>query len=338
MSLSTVTPRAHSAAFSPEPDDDVGPSAFEKVLDSLNAITMGLSHPPGFTSSEALLDRFDALLRDAAFVSQGAISHLYSRLDEAREETSRARESWTSADATLDTVSQVVEERLKSSPYAPTRRLATEDSSHESVATRRSSSEIEDDVPTSPGLASELLSDSSETDGVLLKPWPRAHDSADSTNPSTPQEGDSTNPIAHLRSHKSMSDLHRLSPSLTQDDIGDASKPVKRARADTLTDIGMRGGRSRPRHLPETGVEGEGKRARLKAWLKRTFRPERSPRSPVQQKAEEPPSSLTTLVEKEENVSTPSAPPHPIYRVLATVGKDLARIDECMSRVGPAYR
>ncbi|KAH9954268.1 hypothetical protein BC827DRAFT_970252 [Russula dissimulans] len=333
MSLSTVTPRAHSATFSPEPDDDVSPSAFEKVLDSLNAITMGLSHPPGFTSSEALLDRFDALLRDAAFVSQGAISQLYSRLDEAREETSRARELWTSTDATLDTVSQAVEEKLKASPFAPARRLATEHSSHESVATRRSSSEIEDDVPTSPGVASELFTvESSETDGAPLKPWPRAHDYADSTSPSTPQEGDSTNPIAHLRSHKSMSDLHRLSPPLTQDGIGGASKPVKRARADTLTDMGTRAGRTRPRQLAETGVEGEGKRARLKAWLKRTFRPERSPRSPVQQKVEEPPSSLTTLVEKEENVSTPSVPLHPTYRVLATVGKDLARIDECMSR------
>ena len=106
MSLSTLT------ALSPPLDDNVSPSVFEKVLDSLNAITMGMSLSPGFTSSEAALDRFDALLRDASSVSQDTISRLYSRLDEAREEVLRTRESWTGADASLDTVSQAVEEKL----------------------------------------------------------------------------------------------------------------------------------------------------------------------------------------------------------------------------------
>ncbi|KAI9457195.1 ankyrin repeat-containing domain protein [Russula earlei] len=331
MSLSTLTPRAYSAALSPLPDDDVNPSAFEKVLDTLNTITISLSHPPGFTSSGAALDRFDALLRDAAFVSQGAISQLYSRLDEAREETSRARVLWSSADASLDTISQAVEENLKTRPFIP-RGPGIEDSSHESVATSRSSSDIEENPSTSPGFASELLAlNSSELDRTLLKPWPRTRDSsADSTNLSTTQEGDPTNSIARLRSHKSMSDLRQSSLPLTQDDSGGAEQPVRRARADTLTDIGMRGGRSR--HPPETGTEGEGKRARLKAWLRRTFLPERLPRTlPQSQKIEEPPSSLTTLVEKDENVTIPGAPVHPSYRVLAAVGKDLARIDECMS-------
>jgi len=40
-------------------NETVGPSAFEKVLDSL-IDHLGLITPPGFTSSEALRDRFDA--------------------------------------------------------------------------------------------------------------------------------------------------------------------------------------------------------------------------------------------------------------------------------------
>jgi hypothetical protein len=333
MSLSTLTPRAGSAALSPPLDDEVSPSAFEKVLDTLNAISVDLTLPPGFTSSEAALDRFDALLRDASSVSQDAISQLYSRLDEARDEALRARESWMGADASLDTVSQAVEEKLTSGNFIA-RRLGAEDSSHESVVTRRSSSETEGDVPTTPGFAAELLIlDSSENDGSLFKPWPRTRDSEDTAHHSVSQEGDPTGSIAHLRSHKSLSDLRQVSPPPTQDEIGATSNPVRRARADTLTDIGTRGGRSR--QILETGAEGEGKRARFKAWLKRTFLPERLPRSPVR-RVEEPPSSLTTLVEKDENVTIPGAPLHPSYRVLATVGKDLARIDECISSVRPS--
>jgi hypothetical protein len=327
MSLSTVTPRAYSAALSPPLDDIISPSVFEKVLDSLSAITMGLSLSPGFTSSETAMDRFDALLRDASSVSQGAISQLYIRLDEAREEVSRARELWTSTDASLDAISQAVEERLTTGPQEP----GTGVSSRQSVATRRSSSEIEDDVPISPGFATELLIlDAPENDGSLLKPWPRTRDSADTTNLSISQEGDPTDSIAHLRSHKSMSDLRQIIPPLAQDDVDTTSKPLRRARADTLTDIGTRGGGSR--QLSRTGTEGEGKRARLKAWLRRTFLPERLPRSPVQT-VEEVPSSLTTLVEKDENAAIPNPPLHPRYRVLAAAGKDLARIDECMSSV-----
>jgi hypothetical protein len=332
MSLSTLTPRAYSAALSPPADDEVSPSAFEKVLDTLNAITMDLTLPPGFTSSEAALDRFDTLLRDASSVGQDAISQLYSRLDEAREDVSRARELWTGADASLDTVSQAVEEKLTAGNFIA-REPGTEDSSHESVATRSSSSDTEGDGPTTPGFATELLMlNSSENDGILLKPWPRARDSEDTANLSMTQESDPANSIAHLRSHKSMSDLRQETPPLTQDGIGATPNPVRRARADTLTDIGSRGGRSR---LLEMGTEGEGKRARFKAWLRRTFLPERSPRSPVR-RVEGPPSSLTTLVEKDENVTIPSAPLHPSYRVLATVGKDLARIDECISSVRPS--
>ena len=332
MSLSTVTPRAYSAAHTPPLDDNTGsPSAFEKVLESLNAITMGLSLSPGFTSSEAALDRFDALLRDASSASQGAISHLHSRVDEAREEVTRAREQWTSADTSLDTISQAIEESLTTGPYAA-QEPAARDSFRQSVATRRSSSDIEDDVPISPGFSTELLMlDASENHGTtLLKPWPLTSDSGDTSNMSSSHEGDPGDSIAHIRSHKSMSDLRRITPPLTQDDVDTASKPLRRARADTLMDIGSKGGGSR--HLSGTGSEGEGKRARLKAWLKRTFLPERVPRSPLQ-KVEEPPSSLTTLVEKDENVTNPNPPLHPKYRVLATVGKDLARIDECISNV-----
>jgi hypothetical protein len=186
-------------------------------------------------------------------------------------------------------------------------------------------------VPTTPGFVAELLTlSSSENDGSLLKPWPRTRDSEDTANLSMSQESDPANSIAHLRSHKSMSDLRRVTPPLTQDVIGATSNPVRRARADTLTDIGTRGGRSR--QFLEAGTEGEGKRARFKAWIRRTFRPERSPRSPVR-KIEEPPSSLTTLVEKDESVTIPSPPLHHSYRILATVGKDLARIDESISGV-----
>jgi len=326
MSLSTLT------ALSPPLDDNISPSVFEKVLDSLNAITMGLTLSPGFTSSEAALDRFDALLRDASSVSQGAISQLYSRLDEAREEVSRARESWTSADTSLDAISQAVEERLTTGPSVA-QEPGTGDSSCQSIATRRSSSDIDDDLPISPGFATEfLMLDVAENDGSLFKPWPRARDSEDISNLSISQESYPTDSISHLRSHKSMSDLRRVTPPLVQDDVGTTSKPLRRARADTLTDLGAKGGRSR--QLSGVGTEGEGKRARLKAWLKRTFLPERLPRSPGPvPKVEEPPSSLTTLVEKDENVTIPNAPLHPKYRVLATVGKDLARIDECMSNV-----
>lgn len=332
MSLSsTVTPRAYSAAHSPPLDDKIGsPSAFEKVLESLNAITMGLSLSPGFTSSEAALDRFDALLRDASSASQGAISHLHSRVDEAREEVARAREQWTSADTSLDTISQAIEERPTTEPCAA-QEPAARDSSRQSLATRRSSSDVEDDMPISPGFSTELLMlDASENNGTLLQPWPHTSDSGDTSNMSSSHECDATDCLAHIRSHKSMSDLRRITPPLSQDDVGTASKPLRRARADTLMDIGSKGGGSR--HLSETGPEGEGKRSRLKAWLKRTFLPERLPRPPLQ-KVEEPPSSLTTLVEKDENVTIPDPPLHPRYRVLATVGKDLARIDECISNV-----
>ena len=329
MNLSTLTLRTYSAALSPPPDDEVSPSAFEKALDTLNAITMELTLPPGFTSSEAALDRFDALLRDASSVSQDTISQLYSRLDEAREEVLRARELWTGADASLDTVSQAVEEKLTAHNFIA-REAGAEDSSHESVATRHSSSDSEGDLPTTPGFATDLLMlDSSENEGILLKPWPHAHESEETANVSMTHESDPGHSIAHLRSHKSMSDLRRVSPP-PQDEIGATSNPVRRPRADTLTDIGPRGGRSR--QLLEAGAEGEGKRARFKAWLRRTFLPERSPRSPLQ-KVEEPPSSLTTLVERDENVTVLSDPLHPSYRVLATVGKDLARIDECISGV-----
>ena len=328
MSLSTLTPLAYSAALPPPPDDDVSPSAFEKALDTLNAITMDLTVSSGFTSSEATLDRFDALLRDASSVSQDTISQLYSRLDEAREEVLRARESWTGADASLDTVSQAVEEKLTAHNFNA-REAGAEDSSHESVATHQSSSDSEGDLPTTPGFATELMMlDSSGNHGSLLKPWPHARDSEETANLSMTHESDPGNTIT-LRSHKSMSDLRRAIPP-TQDELGATSNPVRRPRADTLTDIGSRGGRSR--HLLEAGAEGEGKRARFKAWLRRTFLPERSPRSPVR-RAEEPPSSLSTLVEKDESVAVPSTPLHPSYRVLATVGKDLARIDECISSV-----
>jgi len=326
MSLSTLTPHAYSAAPTPSPDDEVSPSAFEKALDTLNAITMDLTLLPGFTSSEAALDRFDALLRDASSVSQDTISQLYTRLDEARGEVLRARDSWTGADASLDTVSQAVEEKLTAHNFIG-REAGAEGSSHESVATRHSSSDSEGDLP---GFGTELLMlDSSENEGILLKPWPHTRDSEETANLSMTQS-DPGNAIAHLRSHKSMSDLRRVTPPPTQDEIGSTSNPVRRPRADTLTDIGSRGGRSR--HLLEAGAEGEGKRARFKAWLRRTFLPERSPRSPVQN-VEERPSSLTTLVERDERVTVPSAPLHPSYRVLATVGKDLARIDECISSV-----
>ena len=330
MSLSTLTLRTYSAALSPPPDDEVSLSTFEKALDNLNAITMDLTLPPGFTSSEATLDRFDALLRDASSVSQETISQLYSRLDEAREELSCARELWTGADASLDTMSQAVEERLTAHNFIA-REAGAEDSSHESVATRHSSSDSEGDLPTTPGFATELLMlDSSENDAILFKPWPRARDSEETANVSITHESDPGHPIAHLRSHKSMSDLHQATPPPTQDEIGATSNPVRRPRADTLMDIGSRGGRSR--QLLEPGAEGEGKRARFKAWLRRTFLPERPPRSPLQ-KVEEPPSCLTTLVERDENVTVLNNPLHPSYRVLATVGKDLARIDECISGV-----
>ncbi|KAI0303613.1 hypothetical protein B0F90DRAFT_1303492 [Multifurca ochricompacta] len=328
LAAGALTPRTYPATLSPPPNDDGSPSPFGQVLDSLSAITLGLSLSSNFTTSEAALDRLNTLLRDTSSLSQGVMAQLYSRVDEARDDISRARELWTRADTSLDTISHALGEKLKACLLAFPGPGAED--SHESVVTRRSSSETGDNVPTSPGFATELLMlDSFGNDNSFLKPWPRTHDSVDTANLSMTQGGASENSIGHLRSHKSMSDLHRLTPPLIQDGFGAVSKPVRRARADTLTDVPTKGGR--PRQISETGSEGEGKGARLKAWLKRTFLPERPPRSPVQ-KPEEPPSSLTTLVEKDENAAVPSAPPHPSYRILATVGKDLTRIDECMSK------
>jgi hypothetical protein len=139
-------------------------------------------------------------------------------------------------------------------------------------------------------------------DGRLLKPWPSTHDSEETADFSMTNESDPGNTIAHLRSHKSMGDLPRVSPPFTQDEIGATSNPVRRL----------------------------GKRARFKAWLKRTFLPERSPR-PTVRMVEEPLSSLTTLVERDESIAVPTTPLHPSYCVLVTVGKDLVRIDKCIS-------
>ncbi|KAI9463338.1 hypothetical protein BJY52DRAFT_1254826 [Lactarius psammicola] len=323
-----LTPQARPAALSPPPDDDGRPPSFELVVDTLNSITMGLSLSAGLTPPEATLDHFDALLCEASTLSQNAISKLYARVDDAREEISRVRVLWTDADARLDTISQAFEEKLKMGRVmSQETRAGAEDSSCESVVTRRSSSEAE--TPISPGFATELLVlDSSENGDGFLKPWPRTRDSADTTNLPLVQGGNSAGSIAHLRSHKSMSDLRRLTPLFTQDGFSVTPKPRKRARADTLTDVGTKGGQSR--QPPGMRADGDGKGARLKAWLRRTFLQERMPRSSTQ-KPEEPPSSLTTLVEKDENAAVPNTSPHPSYRVLATVGKDLARIDECIS-------
>jgi hypothetical protein len=209
MSLSTLTPHPHSPALSPPLDDEVSPSAFEKALDALNAITTDLTLPPGFTPSEATLDRFDALLRDAPSVSQDTISQLYSRLDEAREEVLRERELWTGANASLDTASQAVEENLTAHNFVA-REAGTEDSSHshESVATRNCSSYSEGDLPTTPGFATELLLlDSSVNDGRLLKQAMAEHANLSMAH------SDPVNTLAHLRSHKSMSSLRQVGPS-----------------------------------------------------------------------------------------------------------------------------
>ncbi|KAH9063934.1 hypothetical protein EDB87DRAFT_1701126, partial [Lactarius vividus] len=328
----TLTPQARPTALSPLSDDDGSPLSFELVVDSLNAITMGLSYSADLTPSEAALDHFDAQLSEVSTLSRHAISKLYARVDDAHEEISRVRESWTDADARLDTISQAFEERLKSGRVM-SQETRAEDSSCESVVTRRSSSEAE--TPISPAFATELLMlDSSENGDGFLKPWPRTRDSADTANLPLVQGGNATGSIAHLRSHKSMSDLRRLTPIFTQDGFGATPKPRKRARADTLTDVGTKGGQSR--QPPGMRVDGDGKGGRLKAWLRRTFLQERMPRSSTQ-KLEEPPSSLTTLVEKDESTAAANVCPHPSYRVLATVGKDLARIDECISSVRVSY-
>ncbi|KAH9177410.1 hypothetical protein EDB89DRAFT_2200920, partial [Lactarius sanguifluus] len=328
----TLTPQARATALSPLLDDDGSPLSFELVVDSLNAITIGLSFSADLTPSEAALDHFDAQLSEVSTLSRNAISKLYARVDDAREEISRVRESWTDADARLDTISQAFEEKLKSGRVM-SQETRAEDSSCESVVTRRSSSEAE--TPVSPGFATELLMlDSSENGDGFLKPWPRTRDSADTANLPLVQGGNAAGSIAHLRSHKSMSDLRRLTPIFTQDGFGATPKPRKRARADTLTDVGTKGGQSR--QPPGMRADGDGKGARLKAWLRRTFLQERMPR-PSTQRLEEPPSSLTTLVEKDESAAAANACPHPSYRVLATVGKDLARIDECISNVCVLY-
>lgn len=323
-----LTPQARSAALSPPPDDDGSPLSFEVVVESLNSITLGLSFSAGLAPTEAALDRFDVLLSEASSLSEHAISKLYARVDDAREDISHLRELWIDADTRLDTVSQALEEQLKSGREM-SQDTRTEETSCESLATRRSSSEAE--TPVSPGFAPELLMlDSSESGDGFLKPWPRTRDSADTAHSPLGQPGSSLGSIAHLRSHKSMSDLRRLSPSLPQDSFGGTSKPRRRARADTLTDVGTRG-----RHIRQPlgmKVEGDGKGARFKAWLRRTFMQERMPRSSTQ-KLEEPPSLLTTLVEKDESAAGPNPCPHPSYRVLATVGKDLARIEEYITNV-----
>ncbi len=320
-----LTHQARPAALSPPPDNDGSPPSFDLLVDHLNAITMGLSFSAGLTPPEAALDRFDALLSDASSLNQNAISKLYARVDEACEEVSRVRELWTEVDARLDTVSQAVQEKLKSGRVVP-QDIRTEDSSCESVVTRQSSSEAE--TPISPGFATELLMrDSLENGDSFLRPWPAGGDSADTANG---QRSNSAGSIAHLRSHKSMSDLRRLTPHLTQDGFGATPKPRKRARADTLTDIDSKGRHSR--QFPRMRTEGDGKGARLKAWLRRTFLHDRIPRSSAQ-KLQGPRPLLTTLVEKDESSAVSNACSHPSYRVLTTVRKDLARIDECISNV-----
>jgi hypothetical protein len=320
-----LTPQARSAALSPPPDDDGRSLSFEVVVESLNAITLGLSFSADLTPSEAALDRFDALLSEASALSRHSISKLYARVDDAREELQNVRGLWIDADARLDTVSQALEEQLKSG-RGMSQDTRAEDTSCESLPTRQSSSEAQ--TPITPGFPTELLMlDSSESGDGFLKPWPRTRDSADTAHLPMAQAGSS---IAHLRSHKSMSDLRRLSPGFAQDGFGATSKLKKRARADTLTDVGTKGGH--PRQPFGMRAEGDGKGARLKAWLRRTFLQERMPRSSGQ-KLEEPPSSLTTLVEKDESAAVSNPRPHPSYRVLAMVGKDLARIDERISKV-----
>ena len=327
-----LTPQARSAALSPPPDDDGSPLSFELVVDNLNAITMGLSFSAGLTPSDAALDRFDALLCEASALSQHAVSKLYARVDDAREEISRMRELWTDADARLDTISQAFEQKRRSG-RATSQETRAEDTSSESVVTRQSSSEAE--TPISPGFAAELLMfDSSENGDGFLTPWPRTRDSADTPNLPLAQ-GNSAGSIAHLRSHKSMSDLRNgLTPLFNQDGFGPTSKLRKRARADTLIDVSTKGGQSR--QPPGLRAEGDGKGSRLKAWLRRTFLQERMPR-PSAQKLEEPPSSLTTLVEKDESVAVPNTSSHPSDRVLARVGKDLARIAGYISKVSVLY-
>ena len=323
-----LTPQARSAALSPPPDDDGRSLSFELVVESLNTITLGLSVSAGLTPSEAALDRFDALLSEASALSRHSISKLYARVDDAREEIQNVRELWTDADACLDSVSHALEEQLKSG-RGMSQDTRAKDTSCESLATRQSSSEAE--TPITPGFPTELLMlDSSESGDGFLKPWPRTRDSADTARLPMAQAGSSMGSIAHLRSHKSMSDLRRLSPGFAQDGFGATSKLRKRARADTLTDVGTKGRHSRQPFGMR--AEGDGKGARLKAWLRRTFLQERMPRSSGQ-KLEEPPSSLTTLVEKDESVAVSNPYPHPSYRVLARVGKDLARIDERISKV-----
>lgn len=152
-----------------------------------------------------------------------------------------------------------------------------------------------------------------------------------------------------LKSYKSTGDLHRTSPPLLQ-----RSSPTRelarRPRADTLVGVvrnergdGYSGsGSGKGKDGIQTQTQKGGTSSRFKAWFKRKILSDRTAEKPlpaVPRTSTEPRTSLTTLCEKDESAEKESSSPpseeeqRMSYRALAAAGKDLARIDECISNV-----
>ncbi|THH21301.1 hypothetical protein EW146_g224 [Bondarzewia mesenterica] len=213
--------------------------------------------------------------------------------------------------------------------------------------------------------------DTSEVYDGLLVDWPTSEDPADvNRSPPTNDMGFyqldavSTISIGHMRlkSYKSTGDLRRASPPPAR-----RSSPVRdmafRPRAGTLVgvmrDVGLQPSGSKSPKNPAQNISQVQKSgaSRIKAWFMPFMRKIKSdrtlekplptlPPSPQLRASTEPRSSLTTLCEKDETEGEEeltSAAQHRVsYRALAAAGKDLARIDECISNaekfITSAYR
>lgn len=183
--------------------------------------------------------------------------------------------------------------------------------------------------------------------------WPPTFDADASSihNGRFVSDAASTRGLGHMRlkSYKSTGDLHRTSPPLLQ-----RSSPTRelarRPRADTLVGVvrnergdGYSGsGSGKGKDGIQTQTQKGGTSSRFKAWFKRKILSDRTAEKPlpaVPRTSTEPRTSLTTLCEKDESAEKESSSPpseeeqRMSYRALAAAGKDLARIDECISNV-----
>ncbi|KAI0040093.1 ankyrin [Auriscalpium vulgare] len=349
-------------------------SAFERVLRNLRTVTDGVpafGEPP---LNEEALYRLEELLRDVMTDSQSALRMLHARMDETRDGLATARTTWTHMDTLLDSTAQLVEEQVLKEAVARQK-------ADEPVGRNRSGTMASADSQTTAvsDHESDLVADENAVGSFpdadeLPAPWPVWLDPSSPTSPethSTISPGDIPAPgrvYSGLKSYKSMSDLTNayahasLSLSLSPTRASHTARPQRRARADTLnsTTAAKRPQRSEPSSSKSSVKEGEkGSGARIKAWFRRKLLPERAapiPRlpTPEPEKASrpepEPRWSTNTLCEGIEALEKGGKEAQAEYvqrtarhyRALAAAGKDLARIDECMSHadklIASAYR